>query len=187
MARSSALSRVSYEAVLILNLVRKFLFLERWFYRTDLTLSTAWSVSLNPQGDTYASTGGSGNVSIHSAQTDNFGERLSTLTSGRNKFGMFCSYVRLYLPLYPNYSETNGLHRAQTVATSPCPRKQGKSTSSTSNQAPCLSHSPPTQCQYVHWPGPLIQTYVFHLNIFSPTPSFTLTDQFQVVIECFRR
>jgi len=56
--------------------------------------STAWSVSLNPRGDTYASTGGSGNVSIHSAQTDNFGERLSTISSGRNKFGMFCSYVR---------------------------------------------------------------------------------------------
>lgn len=62
------------------------------FVRTKADSEPAWSVSLNPRGDTYASTGGSGNVSIHSAQTDNFGERLSTISSGRNKFGMFCSY-----------------------------------------------------------------------------------------------
>jgi WD repeat-containing protein 61 len=48
---------------------------------------------LNPRGETYASTGTSGNVFIHSAQTSNFGERLSTLSSGRNKFGMFCAHV----------------------------------------------------------------------------------------------
>jgi len=53
----------------------------------------SWSVSLNPQGGTYASTGISGNVFIHSAQTSNFGERLSTLhSSGRNRFGMFCAH-----------------------------------------------------------------------------------------------
>lgn len=77
-------------------------------YGTNVIPLTAWSVSLNPRGDTYASTGGSGNVSIHSAQTDNFGERLSTVTSGRNKFGMFCSYVRCYLTLCPNYSKLTG-------------------------------------------------------------------------------
>ena len=44
-------------------------------------------------------------MSIHSAQTDNFGERLSTVTSGRNKFGMFCSYVCCYLLPFPNYSK----------------------------------------------------------------------------------
>ena len=57
----------------------------------------AWSVSLNPQGETYASTGISGNVFIHSAQPSNFGERLSTLPSGRHKFGMFCSHVCFFL------------------------------------------------------------------------------------------
>ena len=58
----------------------------------------AWSVSLNPQGETYASTGTSGNVSIHSAQTSNFGERLSTLSSGQSKFGMFCVHVCFFYP-----------------------------------------------------------------------------------------
>jgi WD repeat-containing protein 61 len=57
-------------------------------------LFLAWSVSLHPHGETYASTGSSGNVTIHSAGPDNFGQRLSTLTSGRQKFGMFCTHVR---------------------------------------------------------------------------------------------
>ncbi|KAJ7595039.1 WD repeat-containing protein 61 [Mycena floridula] len=53
----------------------------------------SWTASLNPQnGTTYASSGGSGNVTIHSAQPDNFGERISVLSSGRNKFGMHCSH-----------------------------------------------------------------------------------------------
>ncbi|KAF8635361.1 hypothetical protein AX17_003930 [Amanita inopinata Kibby_2008] len=52
----------------------------------------SWSVSLNPKSETYASTGGSGNVNIHSAQVDNFGERLASLSSGRVKFGMYCSH-----------------------------------------------------------------------------------------------
>ena len=63
----------------------------RFFHSTFVFL--AWSVSLNPRGETYASTGTSKNVFIHSAQTSNFGERLSTLSSGRNKFGMFCAHV----------------------------------------------------------------------------------------------
>ncbi|EIN11018.1 WD repeat-containing protein 61 [Punctularia strigosozonata HHB-11173 SS5] len=50
----------------------------------------SWSVSLNPKGGTYASTGGSGNVTIHSADPSSFGQRQATLTSGRMKFGMYC-------------------------------------------------------------------------------------------------
>ncbi|TFK29033.1 WD repeat-containing protein 61 [Coprinopsis marcescibilis] len=50
----------------------------------------AWSVSLNPNKETYASSGASGNVTIRSAKSANFGERLGVLTSGRNKFGMTC-------------------------------------------------------------------------------------------------
>ena len=57
------------------------------------TYTAAWSVSLNPRGGTYASTGGSGNVTIHSAEPGSFGERRATLTSGRSKFGMFCKHV----------------------------------------------------------------------------------------------
>ncbi|KZP09957.1 WD repeat-containing protein 61 [Athelia psychrophila] len=52
----------------------------------------SWSVSLNPKGGTYASTGGSGSVTIHSAEASNFGERQATLSSGRTKFGMCCKY-----------------------------------------------------------------------------------------------
>ncbi|KAF8641284.1 hypothetical protein AX16_010063 [Volvariella volvacea WC 439] len=53
----------------------------------------AWSVSIHPNGERYASTGGSGNVTIHSAQPANFGEQLATLTaSGRSRFGMHCAY-----------------------------------------------------------------------------------------------
>jgi len=50
----------------------------------------AWSVSLSPQGGTYAATGGSGNVTIHSANPENFGEHQGTLPSGRSKHGMKC-------------------------------------------------------------------------------------------------
>ena len=63
------------------------------FFFIQSSFGLAWSVSLNPQGETYASTGTSGNIFIHSAQTSNFGERLSTLSSGQNKFGMFCAHV----------------------------------------------------------------------------------------------
>jgi hypothetical protein len=55
----------------------------------------AWSVSINPKGDTYAATGGSGNVSLYSADPESFGQRRAVLPSGRNKFGMFCKYVGL--------------------------------------------------------------------------------------------
>jgi len=52
----------------------------------------SWSVSLNPKGGTYAATGGSGNVAIHSAEPETFGERRTILSSGRGKFGMRCSH-----------------------------------------------------------------------------------------------
>ncbi|KII94561.1 hypothetical protein PLICRDRAFT_33361 [Plicaturopsis crispa FD-325 SS-3] len=52
----------------------------------------SWSVSLNPRGGTYASTGGSGNVTIHSADPDTFGQRRASLPSNRNKFGMHCTH-----------------------------------------------------------------------------------------------
>ncbi|KAI0000061.1 WD repeat-containing protein 61 [Russula vinacea] len=52
----------------------------------------SWSVSLNPKGGTYAATGGSGNVTIHSAEPETFGERRTTMSSGRGKFGMRCSH-----------------------------------------------------------------------------------------------
>jgi WD repeat-containing protein 61 len=58
-------------------------------------LSIAWSVSLNPKGDTYAATGGSGNVTIHSAEPETFGELRTVLQSGRGKFGMRCNHVRM--------------------------------------------------------------------------------------------
>ncbi|KAF9463697.1 WD repeat-containing protein 61 [Collybia nuda] len=62
------------------------------YVRTGDDTEPSWSVSLNPKGQTYASCGGSGNVSIRSAEPSNFGTRLSTLSSGRNKFGMYCSH-----------------------------------------------------------------------------------------------
>jgi hypothetical protein len=55
---------------------------------------TAWSISLNPKGGTYAATGSSGNITIHSADPSSFGQLKSTLSSGRSKFGMFCTHVR---------------------------------------------------------------------------------------------
>ncbi|KAG6848943.1 hypothetical protein H0H93_012585 [Arthromyces matolae] len=62
------------------------------YVRSSDDAEPSWSVSLNPKGDTYATTGGSGNVLVRSAQTANFGERLATLSSGRHKFGMHCSH-----------------------------------------------------------------------------------------------
>ena len=61
-------------------------------------LSLAWSVSLHPTSETYASTGGSGAVQIRSAKAENFGERLTTLSPGRIKFGMQCAHVRTTIP-----------------------------------------------------------------------------------------
>ncbi|KAF8886985.1 WD repeat-containing protein 61 [Infundibulicybe gibba] len=60
------------------------------YARTQSEGEPAWSVSLHPAGETYASTGASGNVAIHSAQAHNFGEHVGKLTSGRSKFGMHC-------------------------------------------------------------------------------------------------
>ncbi|KAJ7490260.1 WD repeat-containing protein 61 [Mycena galericulata] len=52
----------------------------------------SWSVSLSPGGETYAATGGSGNVVVYSAQPETFGQRVASLASGRSKFGMFCKH-----------------------------------------------------------------------------------------------
>jgi WD repeat-containing protein 61 len=53
----------------------------------------SWSVSLHPRGETYASTGGLGNITIHSASSTNFGHTIKTISGpGKQKFGMFCSY-----------------------------------------------------------------------------------------------
>ncbi|TDL30073.1 WD40 repeat-like protein [Rickenella mellea] len=54
----------------------------------------SWSVSLHPSGGTYASTGGSGCVTVHSADPGSFGERLQKLETGRSKFGMYTSHPR---------------------------------------------------------------------------------------------
>lgn len=63
------------------------------YVKTGEENEPSWSVSLNPtNGTTYASSGGSGNITIHSAQSHNFGESLATISSGRNKFGMYCSH-----------------------------------------------------------------------------------------------
>lgn len=69
---------------------------------THLTSFTAWSVSLNPNKETYAATGASGNVAIRSAKAANFGEKLGSLSSGRNKFGMACAHVRIPCDLKRN-------------------------------------------------------------------------------------
>jgi WD40 repeat protein len=68
-----------------------------WAIHIDgVCVYAAWSISLHPNSETYASTGGSGNVLIHSAQVENFGERLATLSPGPQKFGMTCSHVRFF-------------------------------------------------------------------------------------------
>jgi len=79
-------------------------FIELSRSKLDLSL-LAWSVSLHPQGETYASTGSSGNVTLHSARPDNFGQRLSSFTSGRQKFGMFCAYVRCLFSAFSIFAQ----------------------------------------------------------------------------------
>ena len=99
-------------------------------------LFLAWSVSLHPQGETYASTGSSGNVTIHSASPDNFGQRLSTLTSGRQKFGMFCSHVCCsFAPLNAHHNKS---YRVLTAAKWECLPRLDKFSSSTWSPVPCL-------------------------------------------------
>lgn len=63
-------------------------------------ISVAWSVSLHPSGETFAATGGSGNIQIHSADPASFGERKTVLPSGRSKFGLFCKHVSVIFPIY---------------------------------------------------------------------------------------
>lgn len=55
-------------------------------------IEPSWSVSLSPNCQTYASSGASGNVAIHSANSEIFGQRLSSLPSGRSKFGLHCTH-----------------------------------------------------------------------------------------------
>ncbi|KAI0034381.1 hypothetical protein K488DRAFT_84082 [Vararia minispora EC-137] len=52
----------------------------------------AWAITLRPQGDAYAATGSSGDVTVHSADPASFGDTLTTLSSGRAKFGLRCAY-----------------------------------------------------------------------------------------------
>ncbi|KAF8484197.1 WD repeat-containing protein 61 [Gautieria morchelliformis] len=47
-----------------------------------------WAVSLHPNGRTYASTGGDGDISIRSAAPADFGTRARQLSPGKSKFGM---------------------------------------------------------------------------------------------------
>ncbi|KAJ7930110.1 WD repeat-containing protein 61 [Mycena leptocephala] len=54
--------------------------------------AAAWSVSLNPTSETYAATGGTGNVVIYSANPETFGQRVASLASGRSKYGMYCQH-----------------------------------------------------------------------------------------------
>ncbi|KAI5900484.1 WD40 repeat-like protein [Schizophyllum commune H4-8] len=60
----------------------------------DAQSGPSWSVSLHPEGETYASTGSSGNVTLHDARPGaDFGRRLSSISSGRNKFGLSCVFA----------------------------------------------------------------------------------------------
>ncbi|KAF8589632.1 WD repeat-containing protein 61 [Ramaria rubella] len=51
-----------------------------------------WAVSLNPNGQTYASTGSDGEIAIRSAASADFGATLQTLSPGKSKFGMSLSH-----------------------------------------------------------------------------------------------
>jgi WD repeat-containing protein 61 len=79
-----------------------------------LIASLAWSVSLSPKGATYASTGGSGNIVIHSAERDDFGTRRATLPTGKSKYGLFCAHVGSFalsrLPSMNPLFESHGMH-----------------------------------------------------------------------------
>jgi WD repeat-containing protein 61 len=58
----------------------------------------AWTTTLAPDGQTYASTGKSGSATIHSAAPGpSFGEAVARLVSGASpKFGVCCAYVSPY-------------------------------------------------------------------------------------------
>jgi hypothetical protein len=82
--------------------VRFILFLNRSMYsRFDHAwdLVVAWAVSLCADGKTYASTGASGAITVHSAEPlspeidgDTFGQRLAQIPTGRSKFGLYLDY-----------------------------------------------------------------------------------------------
>jgi hypothetical protein len=132
---------------------------------------SAWSVSLNPTGGNYAATGGSGNVLIHSAQPDNFGEHLATLSTGRSKFGMYCTHVgvcRYQCRRSPGRARMKlstscirSLRRVQTGRESPCLRKRVRYTYSTLNPIPSHQRIHLTQCLYDRSLGLLIARFVF--------------------------
>ncbi|TFK63454.1 WD40 repeat-like protein [Pluteus cervinus] len=54
--------------------------------------SPAWSVSLHPAGEQYASTGASGNITLRSAKAEDFGAVLSALQPRSQTFGLCCAY-----------------------------------------------------------------------------------------------
>ncbi|KAJ7068618.1 WD repeat-containing protein 61 [Mycena amicta] len=52
----------------------------------------SWSVSVHPDGSTYAASGSGGKVAIYSAQPETFGKEVAKFSTGRSKYGMFCQY-----------------------------------------------------------------------------------------------
>ncbi|KAG8873782.1 hypothetical protein FRB98_008777 [Tulasnella sp. 332] len=58
------------------------------FERRSGAPEPAWSVSLHPQGATYATSNASGSVNIFSAVADTFGDHLRSIPTSRSKFGM---------------------------------------------------------------------------------------------------
>lgn len=126
-------------------------------------LSTAWSVSLNPKGGTYAATGGSGNVTIHSAEPETFGEQRTFLQSGRGKFGMRCSHVGIssassletWLMPY-RVPMALALHYPLTVVRSSC---------LTLRQAPSHPRTHHMLWLFARCRGPLIRRFVSHAYI----------------------
>lgn len=52
-----------------------------------------WTVSLHPKGETYASTGGDGKVTIRSAAAADFGTPAQQLLPGKSRFGMSLAHV----------------------------------------------------------------------------------------------
>lgn len=134
----------------------------------------AWSVSLNPTGGNYAATGGSGNVTIRSIQPDAFGDHLATLSTGRNKFGMYCLHVCVHLFQCQSSSSFTGCDlmrlafdhvRALMVHEWPCPQKVVKYTSSTSNPILSRRRIHLMQCQYARCLGLPIARFVPYLII----------------------
>ncbi|KIY50781.1 WD40 repeat-like protein [Fistulina hepatica ATCC 64428] len=76
------------------DIVGKFASFDRTHARpTDDPIEPSWSVSLHPNRKTYASTGSSGYLTVHSAAPGpEFGKRLSVMHTGRNKFCMHCAH-----------------------------------------------------------------------------------------------